>query len=118
MTDVVHQEGSPRKPEKAKPKKPAPRAQRQSEPVQQDEPVLIKYGSATIGKGKRLAAMLKQGDAAEMELGELADRLQPKYGEKTLARFAQAIDLPLDRLNRCRSVYRSWKRNRDSGRRP
>ena len=74
-----------------------------------DEPVQIKYGPTAIAKGKRLAWILKKGDAAEMELGELADRLQPKYGEKTLERFAQAIDLPLDRLNRCRSVYRAYK---------
>jgi hypothetical protein len=82
------------------------RAQKQSEQV---EPDLIKYGRTAMAKGKRLAATLKSGDAAEMELGELADRLQPKYGDNTLARFAKAIGLPFERLNRCRSVYRAYQ---------
>jgi hypothetical protein len=82
------------------------RAQKQTERV---EPERIKYGRTVIAKGKRLAATLKSGDAAEKELGELADRLQPKYGDKTLACFAKAIGLSADRLNRCRSVYRAYK---------
>jgi hypothetical protein len=100
MTDV-HTNESPGRPKKKR------RAKKQRE---QDELGQIQYGRAAIEKGKRLAWILKKGDTAELELGELADRLQPKYGEKkTLARFAEAIDLPLDRLNRCRSVYRAWK---------
>jgi hypothetical protein len=45
-----------------------------------------------------------------MRLGELADRVEPKYGDKTLAKFAAAIGLQVATLNRCRSVYRAWKK--------
>jgi hypothetical protein len=76
---------------------------------QPEQPAEIKYDAAAIAKGKKLAATLKSGDAAEMKLGELADRLQPKYRDETLARFAEDIGLEADRLNRCRSVYRAYK---------
>src|SRR5262245_52841077 len=82
------------------------RAQKQTEQVAPD---VIPYDDKAIAKGKRLAPTLKSGDAAEMGLGELSDRLQPKYGDKTLERFAEAIGLPVARLNRCRSVYRAYR---------
>jgi hypothetical protein len=69
----------------------------------------IPYDAKAIAKGKRLVATLKAGDEAEWKLGELADRLEPKYGKKTLANFASEIGLTADRLNRCRSTYRAWK---------
>src|SRR6266478_252499 len=71
------------------------------------------FDDKTVAKGKKLAAALKAKDAAlkstELELGELADQLKPIYGEQTLSRFAKAIGLSADRLNRCRSVYRAFK---------
>jgi hypothetical protein len=70
---------------------------------------IIKYDAKAIAKGKELAATLKSGDEAEWHLGKLADQLEPKYKDKTLARFAKDIGLEADRLNRCRSVYRGWK---------
>jgi hypothetical protein len=78
----------------------------------------ISYDDKAIAKGKRLAAILKTGDEAEWKLGELADRLEPKYGKKTLANFASEIGLTADRLNRCRHVYRKWKDLRKKGTSP
>jgi hypothetical protein len=77
-----------------------------------EQPDAIDFDKA-VAKGKGLVATLKSQDAAvnttEMELGKLADSLTPIYGDKTLARFAKAIGISADRLNRCRSVYRAYK---------
>jgi hypothetical protein len=73
---------------------------------------LINFDKA-VAKGKELVAKLKTQDKVvhitEMELGELADRLETKYGDKTLERFAKDIGIGAARLKRCRSVYRAWK---------
>jgi hypothetical protein len=53
-----------------------------------------------------------------MRLGELADRVEPKYGDKTLLKFATAIGLSVATVNRCRSVYRAWKKNEIRGSSP
>ena len=58
-----------------------------------------------VEEGKMLVAGL---DASQMRLGEIADRLEPKYGESTLARYAQAIGTNVNTLQNYRSVYRTW----------
>jgi hypothetical protein len=71
------------------------------------------YDEADITEGKAIAARLKSQDEAvvvtELELGQLADRVQTKYRKKTLADFAEKIGVKAARLNRCRSVYRGYK---------
>jgi transposase-like protein len=42
-------------------------------------------------------------------VGELAARLQPKYGEQTLARFAEEIGIKASTLERWRSTYTKRK---------
>jgi hypothetical protein len=56
---------------------------------------------------KRIVAV---GDSNDWRLGELADRCEPKYGDKTLAKLAKAIGgIAACTLERRRSVYRRWK---------
>jgi hypothetical protein len=105
MTDVQVVESGLPKTQRKRVRKPQPDAE-------------IPYDAKAIAKGKRLAATLKAGDEAEWKLGELADRLEPKYGKKTLANFASEIGLIADRLNRCRHVYRAWKDIRKKGTSP
>src|SRR5262249_38242935 len=111
MTDV-QQVGSP-------PKQKRKRDRAKKQPV-----ALPHFDDKDVAKGKKLAATLKSKDATlkstqaaikstERELGELADRLKPIYGDETLASFAKAIGISADRLNRCRSVYRAYKVNKE-----
>jgi hypothetical protein len=104
MTDV-QQVGSP-----PKQKRKRARAQKQAD----------QFDPKDVAEGKKLVATLKAKDAtlkttqaaidsAEMKLGKLADPVETKYGEGALARFAKVIKIKLDRLNRCRSVYRAYK---------
>jgi hypothetical protein len=45
----------------------------------------------------------------QMRLGELADKLEPRYGDRTVAKFAAEIGIAACTLKRCLSVYRAWK---------
>jgi hypothetical protein len=65
----------------------------------------IKFDDAVI-MGRTFVAYIKSN---EWELGALADRVEKKYGKNTLAKLAEEIDFPLDRLARCRSTYRAYK---------
>jgi hypothetical protein len=78
------------------------RARKQSDDASYDQ---------ALAKGQQLVARLKAQDewvvCTELELGQLADQVQTKW--KPLSVFAKEIGISADRLNRCRSVYRSYK---------
>jgi hypothetical protein len=67
----------------------------------------IPYDDA-VSEGKEIVANEKRG---QMRLGELADKLEPKYKDRTLAKFAKEIGIAPCTLERYRSVYRAWKEN-------
>jgi hypothetical protein len=54
------------------------------------------------------ARLVKHIDQSQMRLGQIADELEPKYGDATLARYAQELKMNLNTLQNCRSVYRTW----------
>jgi hypothetical protein len=58
-----------------------------------------------VEEGKRL---IKDLEANQMRIGEIADRLESKYGESTLARYAQIMETNVNTLQNYRSVYRTW----------
>lgn len=63
-----------------------------------------------VREGKAIIAKHEASRARMMwRLGELADRLEPRYGEKTRARFAEAIGMVGCTLDRICSTYRAWK---------
>ena len=65
----------------------------------------IPYDDA-VSEGKKIVADEKRG---QLRLGELADKLEPKYKDRTLAKFAKEIRIGACTLERYRSVYRAWK---------
>ena len=64
----------------------------------------ISWDSA-VEEGKQLAKNVEQG---KMRLGQIADELEPKYGDSTLARYAQEIGINVNTLQNYRSVFRTW----------
>jgi hypothetical protein len=62
--------------------------------------------AVAVSEGKAIVA---RADSDHMRLGELADEVVAKYGDKTLAKFAAAIGVAACTLKRRRSVYRAWK---------
>jgi hypothetical protein len=61
---------------------------------------------AAVSEGKEILARA-EGD--QMRLAELADGIEPRYGDQTLERFAREIGVAACTLKRRRSVYRAWK---------
>jgi hypothetical protein len=68
----------------------------------------IPYDDA-VSEGKEILAKIEDAERGQLRLGELADRLEPKYGDRTLAKFAKALDIAPCTLKRYLSVYRAWK---------
>jgi hypothetical protein len=56
-----------------------------------------------------LANIDKVTDAGHLRIGEIADKLETKYADRTLAKFAEAIGKSPSCVKRWRSVYRAWK---------
>jgi hypothetical protein len=59
-----------------------------------------------IALGKRL---VKQHTTNHVALGELANKIETKYGDGTLEDFAEVIGIAYSTLKNCRHVYRKWK---------
>jgi hypothetical protein len=65
----------------------------------------IPYDDA-VSEGKKIIADAERG---QWRLGELADKVETKYDDQTLAKFADAIAVTPCVLARYRDVYRAWK---------
>jgi hypothetical protein len=66
--------------------------------------MLISWDEA-VEEGMRLVENL---EANQMRIGEIADRIDPKYGERTLSQYAQVLKKSVNTLQNYRSVYRTW----------
>jgi hypothetical protein len=86
---------------KSKSPKPSPKAKK-SETPQAD----MKIWNDAVEAGKEIVARLDQD---QMRLGELADQVACKYGDRTLAKYAKAIGVAECTLKRRRTTYRAWK---------
>ncbi len=52
----------------------------------------------------------------QLELGELAHQLEPRYGDETLAQFAADIGVDYETLKTYSTTYRAWRN--EPGHRP
>lgn len=59
-----------------------------------------------VREGKDILERERQGS---LRLGEIADKLERKYADRTLAKFAREIGLAPCTVERHLSVYRAWK---------
>jgi hypothetical protein len=59
-----------------------------------------------VREGNEILERERQGS---LRLGEIADKLERKYADRTLAKFARAIGLAPCTVERHLSVYRAWK---------
>jgi hypothetical protein len=62
-----------------------------------------------VAEGKELKAKIADAERSQLRLGELAAKLEPKYGDRTLAKFAAEIGIDKNTLNNYRTVYRAWE---------
>jgi hypothetical protein len=76
------------------------------QPIQAESEPAFDYDEA-VAEAKQIIAE-KDSSREWLRLGELADKLEPRYGEQTLKRFAKDIGIAACTLERHRSVFRAW----------
>jgi hypothetical protein len=70
-----------------------------------DDYEVFPYDEAVV-EGRNLVSSMKD---SQFELGRIADKLEPKYEERTLERFAEEIGIDHGTLKSYRTTYRAWK---------
>jgi hypothetical protein len=87
------------------------RVQEQDEAQTNDTPQteIIPFDAGVDEAKKILANIEKVSDAGHLRIGEIADKLETKYKDRTLAKFAEAIGKSPSCVKRWLSVYRAWK---------
>ena len=69
------------------------------------EDIQIPYDEA-VKDGRNLVSLMKD---SQFELGQIADKLEPKYGDETLQRFSEDIGIEYGTLKSYRTTYKAWK---------
>jgi hypothetical protein len=59
-----------------------------------------------VREGKEILARERED---KLRLGEIADKVEPKYRKETLAKLAEALGISKSTLNHCRTTYRAWE---------
>jgi hypothetical protein len=65
---------------------------------------IVPYDTAVI-EGKKIISEI---DDKQWVLGDLADRIEPRYGDKTLLRFSEELGITYPALASYRAVARAW----------
>ncbi len=73
-----------------------------------DTSALIDYDAA-VREGKEIVLEIEAAERGQLRLGEIADQLKTHYDDRTIAKFAKAIDVAKCTVDRYRTVYRAWK---------
>jgi DNA repair exonuclease SbcCD ATPase subunit len=68
----------------------------------------IPYDKA-VREGKEIILEIESAERGQLRLGELAHKLEKKYGDRTLAKFAAEIGVAKCTLDRYQTVYRAWE---------
>jgi hypothetical protein len=79
---------------------------------------IIPFDAGVDEAKKILANIGKVSDAGHLRIGEIADKLETKYGDRTLAKFAKAIGKSPSCVKRWLSVYRAYKNTQIGAARP
>ena len=72
--------------------------------VKETDYLVVPYDEAVI-EAKKIMSDIED---RQWRLGDLADRLEPKYGDQTLAKFAEAIGHKTDTVMTWRTTARAW----------
>jgi hypothetical protein len=62
-----------------------------------------------VREGQEIVLNIEAAERGQLRLGELADKLEPKYADRTLAKFAAEIGVAKCTLDRYRTVWRAWE---------
>ena len=62
-----------------------------------------------VAEGKEIVLAINAAEDRQLRLGELADKLEPKYGKGTIKKWAKKIGIANCTADRYRTVWRAWK---------
>jgi hypothetical protein len=68
----------------------------------------IPYEKA-VREGQGIVLEIEAAERGQLRLGELAHKLEKKYADRTLAKFAAEIGVAKCTLDRYQTVYRAWE---------
>jgi hypothetical protein len=69
---------------------------------------IIPYDKA-VREGQEIVLEIEAAERGQLRLGELAHKLEKKYADRTLAKFAAEIGVAKCTLDRYQTVYRAWE---------
>jgi hypothetical protein len=68
----------------------------------------IEFQAACV-EGKAILGKIEEAERGQLRLGELAHKVvHPTYGDRTMAKFAEALGISKCTLDRYRTVYRAY----------
>ena len=88
--------------------KPNGKHPKRTDTNQMPVPVTISFDEA-VREGKDIQAKRQEAERSQLRLGQIADTVEPKYKDRTLAKLAEKIGIESNTLNHYRTVYRAWK---------
>jgi hypothetical protein len=68
----------------------------------------IPYEQA-VSEGQEIVAKIEAAERGQLRLGELVAKLEKKYGDRTLAKFAEELGIAKCTLDRYQTVYWAWE---------
>ena len=83
----------------------------QRQPRRRTPPTPARSSTTTplCARAKKSCSRSRPPSEGELRLGEIADQLKTHYDDRTIAKFAKAIDVAKCTVDRYRTVYRAWK---------
>jgi hypothetical protein len=88
-----------------------PRQQSKATAANTNRPADIIPYERAVNEGKEIVLEIEAAERGQLRLGELADKVEPKYGDRTQAKLATEIGVAKCTLDRYRTVYRAWAGN-------
>jgi len=73
--------------------------------VKETDNQIVPYDEGVV-EGKKIMTEIEDRN---WRLGDLANHVEPKYGENTLVRFAQDIGVPFNTLRNWRKIVKAWQ---------
>jgi hypothetical protein len=61
-----------------------------------------------VAECREIVLKIEEAERGQLRIGEVADNLEPKYKDRTIAKFATEIGIAKCTVDRYRTVYRAW----------
>jgi hypothetical protein len=73
-----------------------------------DDTDTIDFNAAVV-EGKQILKQIELAERGQLRLGEIVAKLEKKYGDRTVAKYAEALGIATCTLHRHKAVYQAWE---------